>query len=187
VIAARELFSRRMLRWPFRQLVFVDESGVNLSQTRAQAWAPRGERIAELVPGRRENYSVIAALRSTGVFAPMVLPGAMNTDALLVWVEQVFAPSLHRGDIVIWDNVGFHNAPDVAKAVRRRGARIEFLPPYSPELNPIEEAWSKMKSVLRVAKARAAEALVDALDAALSAISANDCTGWFTHAGYVAR
>jgi transposase len=184
VIAARERFSRRMLRWPFRSLVFVDESGVNLSQTRAQAWAPRGQRIAEQIPGRRETYSVIAALRSTGIIAPMVLAGAMNTDALLAWIEQVLAPQLRRGDVVIWDNVGFHNAPEVAKAVKKRGARLEFIPPYSPEFNPIEEAWSKMKSILRAAKARAADALVDALDDALSAISPTDSTGWFRHAGY---
>lgn len=97
-----------MLRWPFRRLVFVDESGANLSQTRAQAWAPRGERVVDHIPGRRETYSVIAALRSTGVFAPMVLPGAMNTDALVAWVEQELAPQLRSGDIVVWDNVGFH-------------------------------------------------------------------------------
>ena len=176
-----------MRRWQFQRLVFIDESGVNLSQTRAQAWAPRGERIAEQIPGRRETYSVIAALRSTGVFAPMVLPGAMNTDALLAWVEQVLAPKLRRGDIVIWDNVGFHNAPEVAGALKKRGVRIEFLPAYSPELNPIEEAWSKMKSILRAAKARVAEALIQALDDALSAISATDCSGWFEHAGYATK
>lgn len=187
MIIARERFGRRMLRWPFRRLVFVDESGVNLSQTRAQAWAPRGERVVDHIPGRRETYSVIAALRSTGIFAPMVLPGAMNTDALLAWVEQVLAPKLRRGDILVWDNVGFHGSPEAAAVVKKRGARIEFLPPYSPELNPIEEAWSKMKSILRVAKARASDALVDALGDALSAISTSDCAGWFNHAGYAVK
>lgn len=187
MIVAREQFARRMLRWPFRRLVFVDESGVNLSQTRAQAWAPRGERVVDHIPGRRETYSVIAALRSTGVFAPMVLPGAMNTDALVAWVDQELAPQLRSGDIVVWDNVGFHNSPEVASLIRKRGARVRFLPPYSPELNPIEEAWSKMKSILRSAKARAAEALVRALDEALGAISSADCAGWFTHAGYAVK
>ncbi len=163
-----------MLRWPLRRLVFIDESAVNLSQTRAQAWTPRGQRIAEQIPGRRETYSVIAALRSTGVVAPMVLPGAMNTDAMLAWVGQVLAPKLHRGDIVILDNVGFHK-------------RVEFLPPYSPELNPIEEAWSKMKSILRAIKARFADALILALADALSAISPLDCAGWFRHAGYATK
>jgi transposase len=176
-----------MLRWACNRLVFVDESGVNLSQTRTQAWAPRGERVTDHIPGRRETYSVIAALRSTGIVAPMMLPGAMNTDALLAWVNQVLAPHLRRGDIVVWDNVGFHNAPEVAEALRRRGARLEFLPAYSPELNPIEEAWSKMKTILRAAKARVATALVDALNDTLSAITASDCAGWFRHAGYAAK
>jgi transposase len=175
-----------MRRWSVSRLVFVDESGVNLSQTRAQAWGVRGERVTDHIPGRRETYSVVAALRAEGVVAPMVLPGAMNTDSMLAWVQQVLAPSLRPGDIVVWDNVGFHNAPEVLDAVKQRGARVEFLPPYSPELNPIEEAWSKVKSILRTAKARVAEALVLALDDALSAVTESDCAGWFTHAGYAA-
>lgn len=187
MIAARQRFCRRMLRWPVSRLVFVDESGVNLSQTRAQAWGPRGERVTDHIPGRRETYSVVAALRTHGVVAPMVLPGAMNTDSMLAWVHQVLAPALRRGDIVVWDNVGFHNAPEVIAAVQSRGARVEFLPPYSPDLNPIEEAWSKVKSILRAAKARARDALIGALDDALSAVTQSDCDGWFRHAGYTAK
>jgi len=187
VIAARERFCRRMRSWSVSRLVFVDESGINLSQTRAQAWAPRGDRVTDHIPGRRESYSVIAALRADGVVAPMILPGAMNTDSMLAWVQQVLAPTLRRGDIVVWDNVGFHNVPEVIEAVRRRGARVEFLPPYSPELNPIEETWSKMKSILRKAKARVIDALVLAVDDALSAVSESDCAGWFMHAGYAAK
>jgi transposase len=174
-----------MLRWSSRHLVFIDESGVNLSQTRAEARAPRGERVVDHVPAHWESYSVIAALRCTGIVAPMVLRGAMNTDALRAWVQDVLAPQLRPGDIVVWDNVGFHTDPEVALALADRGARLEFLPPYSPDLNPIEEAWSKMKSILRVAKARAFDALVHALDSALGAISPADCVGWFKHAGYV--
>jgi transposase len=176
-----------MLRWPFHKLVFIDESGVNLSLTRANARAPRGERVVDHVPGRRwDNYSVIAGLRSTGIIAPMMLRGAMNTDALLVWVREVLAPELRQGDIVVWDNLRIHMDPEVAAAFAKRRARLEFLPPYSPDLNPIEEAWSKMKSILRSAKARVADALVQALDDALTSISAKDCRGWFKHAGYVA-
>ena len=111
----------------------------------------------------------------------------MRTDARLAWVGQGLAPKLRRGDILVWDNVGFHGSPEAAAVVKKRGARIEFLPPYSPELNPIEEAWSKMKSILRVAKARASDALVDALGDALSAISTSDCAGWFNHAGYAVK
>ncbi len=174
-----------MLRWAMRKLVFIDESGVNLSQTRTEARAPRGERVVDHVPGRRwETYSIIAGLRSTGIVAPMVLPGAMNTESLRVWVQTVLAPELKRGDIVVWDNLGIHTDPDVAAAIAARGARLEFLPPYSPEFNPIEEAWSKMKGILRTAKARTVDALVQAVGEALEAISATDCLGWFKHAGY---
>jgi transposase len=186
VIAARASFSRRMLRWAVRRLVFIDESGINLSQTRAEGRALRGERVVDYVPGSRwETYSVIAGLRSTGVIAPMMIPGAMNTASLLTWVEVVLAPKLQRGDIVVWDNLRIHSDPEVVHAIKARGARLEFTPPYSPEFNPIEEAWSKMKAILRAAKARTVGDLVEFLGDALRAISPADCRGWFRHAGYV--
>ena len=185
MIEARERFQRRMRRWAANKLVFIDESGVNLALTRSQAWGPRGERVVDDVPaGRWEAYSVIAALREDGVTAPMVLRGAMETQSMLAWVRTQLAPTLRRGDIVVLDNVRFHDDPEIAELIARRGARLEFLPPYSPDLNPIEEAWSKMKTMLRAAKARVLEALVGALDEALSAISSQDCHGWFQHAGY---
>lgn len=184
---ARRSFCRRMQRWCPEQLVFVDESGVNLSMTRATGWAPRGERIVDHVPSKRwETYSVVAGLRQGGVVAPMVLPGAMNGEAMRTWVKEVLAPQLNPGDIVIWDNLGIHDDPEVAATVASRGAKLEFLPPYSPDLNPIEEAWSKMKAFLRVAKARAYDTLITALGDALAAITSADCRGWFAHAGYAA-
>jgi transposase len=174
-----------MLRWACRRLVFIDESGINLSHTRAEARAPRGERVVDYVPGGRwETYSIIAGLRSTGVIAPMMIAGAMNTASLLTWVEVVLAPSLKCGDIVVWDNLRIHSDPEVVRAIKARGARLEFTPPYSPEFNPIEEAWSKMKSILRAAKARTVSDLLEFLGDALRAISPADCRGWFRHAGY---
>lgn len=177
-----------MRRWPVDRLVFIDESGVNLALTRAQGWGPRGERVVDDVPaGRWETYSVIAALRDDGVVAPMVLRGAMDTESMRGWICEQLAPNLRRGDIVVLDNISIHQAPDIAEAIAHRGARLEFLPPYSPDLNPIEEAWAKMKATLRAAKARVLEALVWALDEALSGISSQDCRGWFQHAGYRVR
>lgn len=174
-----------MLRWGFRRLVFVDESGINLAQTPAYGRALRGDRVVDHVPGGRwETYSVIAALRSTGVVAPMMIRGAMNTAAMLFWVQNALAPELQPGDIVIWDNLSIHKDPDVVAAIKATGARLEFLPPYSPELNPIEEAWSKVKTFLRVVKARTFDTLVDGLGEALRAVSPTDCLGWFEHAGY---
>lgn len=185
VVAERAAFERKLRRWPVDKLIFIDESGVNLSLTRAEAWGPRGERVIDHVPGRRwETYSVIAGLRITGPIAPMLLPGAMNTDSLVVWVEKVLGPELRPGDIVVMDNLKIHYDPDVEAAIERRGARLEFLPRYSPDFNPIEEAWSKMKSMLRAANARIVDALVSALDDALSAITPTDCQGWYRHAGY---
>ena len=114
----------------------------------------------------------------------MVLPGAMNTDALRVWTREVLAPELRPGDLVIWDNLRIHADPEVADSIKTQGARLLFLPPYSPELNPIEEAWSKMKSVLRAIGARAFDALINAVRDALQGITPEDCGGWFRHAGY---
>jgi transposase len=159
---------------------------VNLSLTRSEAWAPRGERVVDNVPGRRwENFTVIAALSVAGLHAPMLLPGAMNTEALRVWVRDCLAPLLKPGDILIWDNLGIHEDPEVAALIRATGARLEFLPPYSPDLNPIENAWSKAKTILRGLAARTWEALVPAVAAALQAVTPADSLGWFCHCGYM--
>ena len=175
-----------MQQWSSDRLVFVDESGVNLAMTRREAWAPKGQRIVDAVPGGQwETYSVIAGLRRTGVFAPMVLSGAMNGEALRAWAKTTFVPNLRKGDIVVWDNLSIHEDREVASLIENRGARLEFLPPYSPDLNPIEEAWSKMKAFLRVAKARARDTLIEALADALRSITPDDCRGWFAHAGYI--
>jgi transposase len=101
-----------------------------------------------------------------------------------VWVREQLAPTLRPGDIVIWDNIGIHDDQEIAETIAACGARLEFLPPYSPDLSPIEPAFSKMKAWLRAAKARVANALVSALDEALSAITPQDCLGWFRHCGY---
>ena len=165
--------------------MFVDESGVHLALTPAYGRAPRGERVVDDVPSHRwETYSVIAALRCTGIVAPMVLRGAVDTAALRAWVQTTLAPELQAGDIVVWDNLRIHEDPEVAEMIAIRGARLEFLPPYSADLNPIEEAWSKMKSVLRRICARTLDALLSGVGEALEAISPSDCHGWFKHAGY---
>jgi hypothetical protein len=130
------VFCQRRQRWRGKRLWFVDESGVNLALTRANGWAPRGERLVDHVPGRRwENFSLIAALSLDGVHAPLLLPGAMNTEAMRVWARDFLAPLLKPGDIVIWENLGIHTDFEVRLAVEGTGARLEFLPPYSPDLN----------------------------------------------------
>lgn len=166
----------------------MDESGVNLALTRTSGWAPRGERLVDHVPGRRwETFTVIAALSLDGVHAPMLLPGAMNTEAMRAWSRELLAPLLRAGDIVIWDNLGIHEDSEVRFAVEVTGARLEFLPPYSPDLNPIELAWSKAKAHLRRLGARTWQALVAGVGDALHAVTKTDSAGWFRHCGYLVR
>lgn len=175
-----------MKHWDVKKLVFIDESGVNLSMTRTRARSPCGERVVDKVPGGRwESYSVIAALRQKGIVAPMLIPGAMNGQSLRTWVKKCLCPRLRRGDIVIWDNLGIHNDSQVLAAIEARGATLEFLPAYSPELNPIEMAWSKVKAGLRAAGARTLDTLLASLGNALRSVTRTDCRGWFSHAGYV--
>lgn len=146
--------------------------------------APRGERVVDHVSaGTWKNFTLIAGLRTDGIFAPFVFPGALNTEALRVWVTDVLCPSLRPKDIVVWDNLSVHKDAVVEKAIRAAGATLRFTPPYSPDLNPIEMAWSKAKTILRQLRAETFDALVDALGHALSEISESNCLGWFKHVG----
>lgn len=153
--------------------------------TRSVAWAPVGERAVDDVPGDRwSNYSVIAGLRSTGIVAPMVVPGAIDGQAMLRWVDQCLAPELQPGDIVIWDNLSVHGDGRLQTAIEHRGANLVFLPAYSPDLNPIEQAWSKVKAILRKLMPRTWKRLLSSLSEALRAVTSSDAIGWFKHAGY---
>lgn len=188
IVEARIAFRKAQKNWDSARLIFVDESGVNLSMTRSMAWAPVGERAVDDVPGNRwSNYSVIAGLGIDGIVAPMVVPGAIDGQAMLVWVEHSLAPALSPGDIVIWDNLSVHTDIRLRNAIEQRSASLVFLPPYSPDLNPIEQAWSKAKSILRKLGPRCWAKLLIALGKALLAITTNDAAGWFKHAGYAIR
>ena len=185
MVEKRRQYLFRRWWWHNQSLVFVDESGVNLSLTRAQGWALRGQRVVDAaVHAQWKNYTVIAGLRQTGIVAPFVLPGAMNMECLRTWTRTLLGPTLQPGDIVVWDNLTIHTDPQIAEYFSSIGVRLEFLPPYSPDLNPIEKAWSKMKTILRNLKARTYSELVEALETALLAISIHDCNNWFHHAGY---
>ncbi len=136
---------------------------------------------------RWENFSVIAGLRTKGIVAPMLVPGAMNTESLRAWAIKCLCPNLHREDIVIWDNLGIHNDQIVGCAIAERGAWLEFLPPYSPDFNPIELAWSKMKTTLRTLGPRTWNRLVRGVGHALLAITSSDARAWFGHCGYTVK
>jgi transposase len=182
---------RRSFRCKVRQiepkhLVFVDETGVTTAMTPAYAWAPRGERAVGSAPASWETVTVVAALGLDGVRAPLAFPGATDTAAFQSYVDQALVPALHKGDVVVLDNLKPHLAAGVAAAIERAGARVLPLPPYSPDYTPIEELWSKVKHWLRRAKARAKAELYDALGEALRRVTPKDILGWFRHAGLCA-
>ncbi len=166
-------------------LKFIDESGTNLGFTRRFGRARPGQRVVEGTPGNSgPHYTLIAALSARGVEAPWILEGAMDRTAFEVYVEQVLVPTLQPGDIVIMDNLSFHKAPHIRTLIESAGARLEFLPPYSPDFNPIEQCWSKVKTALRAAKARRFDLLLDALDDAFGKVTRQDAKAWFAHCGY---
>jgi transposase len=166
-------------------LKFIDESGSNLALTRLFGRAPKGERITEGVPQNRgENITTLAALSVQGVEAAMTVNGAVDGEVFLVYVREVLCPTLAAGDIVVMDNLTAHKVAGVEEAITAKGARLEYLPPYSPDMNPIEKCWSKIKTYLRRVKARTREALEEALRQALLQITEADVRGWFAYCGY---
>jgi transposase len=173
------------LRRLLRQLHFLDEIGTHLGLTRLYGRAAPGVRVVEATPGYSgPHYSAVASLSLQGVAAPWVLEGSIDGPAFLAYVTQVLAPTLKKGDVVILDNLQAHKSDAIRAAIEARGARLVFLPPYSPDLNPIEKCWAKVKAYLRKVKARTYEALVEALAAALRSVSPQDAAAWFAHCGY---
>ena len=168
-------------------LVFLDETGSHLGYTPTHAWAPRGQRAHAAAPvNRGENKTVIAAVTLEGVRAMMRFDGGMTTARFVGYVRHVLAPTLRPGQVVIADNLRAHHADGARAAIEARGARLLFLPPYSPDFNPIEHAFSKVKQSLRRAAARTDEALRAASWTAFATITTTDIAGWFAHCGYVA-
>jgi transposase len=164
---------------------FIDESGVNLAMTRRYGRAPKGERVVGAVPQNYgANVTMLATLGSHGIEAVMTIEGATDAEVFRVYVEQVLRPTLRPGDIVIMDNLRAHKATGIREAIEQSGARLQYLPPYSPDLSPIERCWSKLKTALRTAKARTREALEQAIAQALGTITASDARSWFHHSGY---
>ena len=188
VKALRQAFRTRMsdeLSQLLKHLKFIDESGINLGFTRLFGRAEPGVRVYEATPDYSgPHYTVIAAIGLKGVLAPWVLEGAMDTAAFEAYVEHELAKTLQRDDIVLLDNLSAHKSAQARLMVEACGARLVFLSPYSPDFNPIEQCWSKVKTALRAAKARTFDALLDALAAALRSVSPADVQAWFAHCGY---
>src|SRR4051812_19536101 len=166
-----------------KRFVFVDETGVTTAMTPAYGRAPAGQRVESSVPASWESVTVIAAMGLDGVRAPQAFEGALNASTFQTYVEQVLVPALHRGDVVVFDNLSSHLSPEVFEAIERAGASVLPLPPYSPDFNPIEEMFSKFKGFLRRIGARAKEHLYDAIGDGLREVTPQDILGWFRHAG----
>jgi len=167
--------------------VFLDESGARADMTRTRGRAPRGERVVAKVPGGHWRVvTVIGAVRTSGPFAAATLVGATDGDAFRAYVREVLAPQLRPGDVVVMDNLSPHKSPAVREAIEAAGATLRYLPPYSPDFNPIENLWSKVKGKLRSLAARSVETLHDAIGVALATVTPRDCVGFFRHCGYAA-
>lgn len=167
------------------RLLFIDESGAKTNMTRLYGRGPRGARVYDSVPnGRWQTTTMIAAVGRNGPQAPWVLDGPMDGLAFAAWAEHVLAPTLEPGDIVVMDNLSVHKNAAARAAIEAAGAQIWDLPPYSPDLNPIEKMWSKIKAWLRKEKARDPEALFSAIGQALARVSSTDIQNWFASCGY---
>jgi transposase len=167
------------------RLVFVDEMGSNTSLFSLYAWAPRGERARCEVPRNRgPNTTLLASMTTEGMGPCVAVVGATTRVVFETFVERLLAPALSPGQVVVMDNLGAHKGERVRELIQERGCELVYLPPYSPELNPIEEAFSKVKGLLRRAGARTREALIEAMGGALDAVTAEDARGFFEHCGY---
>lgn len=167
------------------RLVFVDEMGAHTSLAPVYAYAPIGERAFFEVPrNRRMNTTLLSSLHPEGMGPSMAVEGATTREVFEAYVEHFLAPTLRPGQVVVMDNLGAHRPRRVRELIEGRGCELVYLPPYSPDFNPIEEAFSKVKHILRKIAARTKEALVGAMGRALDAIGAEDARGFFAHCGY---
>jgi len=170
---------------PANHLVFVDQTGINTRMGRDYGRAPVGERVIGAIPERHYlSSTLMGALRMTGEFVSLVYNGATDVAAMLAFINSQLAPVLKPGDIVVWDNLQPHHSPLVIQAIEKTGARVCPLPAYSPDLNPIEKLWSKLKQLLRGVAARTQEALLHGLNVVLKQVTPQDIQHWFEHCGY---
>jgi transposase len=169
------------------RLVFLDETWAKTNMARATGYAPRGQRLVEPVPhGHWHTTTFVCGLRADGFIAPVVIDGAVNGELFRAYVEQQLAPALRRGDVVVMDNLGAHKVAGVREAIEAAGGQLLYLPPYSPDLNPIENAFSKLKRLLRSAAERTVNGLWRRIGQLLDAFRPEECRNYFRHCGYTA-
>lgn len=168
-----------------RHYVFLDECGVATDLLRRYGRSPRGERLRDHTPcGHWETHTVVAGLRLSGLGATAVFNGPIDRASFLAYVEQVLVPTLRPGDVVVLDNLAVHKHPAVQARIEQAGAQVRFLPPYSPDFNPIELAFAKLKAFLRAARPRTFDRVCDLIAAALALFTADECANYIRHCGY---
>jgi transposase len=166
-------------------LIFIDETWAKTNMTRLHGRCARGERLVAKVPhGHRRTLTFVAGLRCDGIIAPCVFDGPIDGESFLAWVVQFLVPTLHPGDMVVMDNLSSHKNKAVRHAIRAAGAKLFFLPPYRPDLNPIEQAFSKLKTLLRKANARSIDQVEKCIARLLRQIQPGECINYFQQAGY---
>jgi transposase len=169
------------------RLVFLDETAAKTNMARTHGYAPKGQRLEGYVPYRRwQTTTLLGAMRDSGFIAPLVVDGAMTTELFLAYVQRVLIPELRPGDVVVMDNLSCHTQAGVRQALEGAGCQVLYQPPYSPEYNPIELAYSKLKRLLRKAAERTVEGLWSALGRLLDRFSPDECRNYFRHRGYAA-
>jgi transposase len=167
------------------RLVFVDEMGTNTSLSPVYGWSKKGERAYCLVPRNRgKNTTLLSSMSIEGMGPSLAVEGATTSAVFEPYVERIFAPNLRKGKVVVMDNLSAHKGERVKELIEGRGCELLYLPPYSPDLTPIEEAFSKIKGLIRKAEARSREALLEAIGAAISTLGVQDACGYFEHCGY---
>jgi transposase len=186
VQAARRAWTEAQPAMDLEKLVFIDETWAATNMTRSYGRAPKGCRCIDSAPlGDWQTTTFIAALRRHQLTAPMVVDGPMDGELFVAWIEQFLCPTLQPGDIVILDNLSSHKVDGVQQAVTLAGAKVLYLPPYSPDLNPIEKLFSKLKTLLRKAAPRATEELWTEIGALIHTLAASECDNYFASSGYV--
>ncbi len=168
-----------------KHLVFLDESGVNVDMVRRYGRGKGGQRVVDHAPlNTPTSTTILSSIRLDGEMAFTTFQGGTTGDKFLTYLKDVLIPTLHPGDIVVMDNLRTHHIQAVGELLRGVGAEVLYLPPYSPDLNPIEKLWSKVKAILRKFRVRTLDALESAIQAAVACVSSNDCAAWFRCAGY---
>jgi len=176
----REAFVRTIRQTAAEDLIYLDESGVSTQMTRMYGRAPLGQRVHDTVPGGHwKMLTVLGAMDHTGILAAMTVEAATDREVFLAYLDHVLCPKLRSGHVVVMDNLSAHKVDGVRQRIEAKGASLLYLPPYSPDLNPIEKAWSKLKTGMRAAGARSVDALHDAIALLLPTITDQDAAAWF--------